>query len=350
MVSLTRRAFNVGTISTAAMALVAVKTAAAADVTIVVNGSGGGLAELIKTLFEDPFTAQTGVKVRSTAPVSLPKLKAMVESGNVEWDLTELNGDDVALATEGGWLEPIDYSIIDPKGELPAVAKLPTAIVRASYSTVIAYRTDKFGQDRAPKSWADFWDIKNFPGPRSLENSPKGNLEFALLADGVPIDKLYPIDVDRAFAKLDQIKEHIPVWWENGAQHVQLLVDGEVNMTSCWNGRITPLKSEGKPVDITFSQGALMLSYLGIPKGAKHPKEAMEFMKFRMNPKIAAEFVKKIPYPGFVPGMMELLDPAFVVTLPTAPANAAVQYRFDSEWWGKNLEKVQARWNEWMLT
>lgn len=347
MVSLTRRAFNVGA-SSLVLAGLGARSAAAQDVTIVVNGSGGSLAEVIKKLFEDPFTKATGIKVRATAPVSLPKLKAMVESGNVEWDLTELNGDDVARASEAGWLEPIDYALIDPNNVLPEVAKLRDAVVRASYSTVFGYRTDRFA-GKAPKSWADFWDVKNFPGPRSLENSPKGNLEFALLAAGVPLDKIYPIDVDKAFAKLDELKDHIPVWWENGAQHVQLLVDGEVNMTSCWNGRISPLKKEGKPVDISWNGGALMLSYLGIPKGAKHPKEAQLFLKYRMDPKAAAEFVKIIPYPGFVPGMMELLEPEFVATLPTAPQNAAVQFRFDPSWWAQNLDKVQKRWNDWLL-
>ena len=347
MANLTRRAFSIGTASVA-LAASALRPAFAEDVEIVVNGSGGSLAEVLKKLFEDPFTEATGIKVRSTAPVSLPKLKAMVESGNVEWDLTELNGDDVALATEAGWLEQIDYSIVDPENKLPEMAKLPTAMVRASYSTVMAYRSDRF-EGKAPKTWADFWDVAAFPGPRSLENSPKGNLEFALVAAGVPLDKIYPIDVDKAFEKLDEIKDHIPVWWENGAQHVQLLIDGEVNMTSCWNGRITPLKKEGKPVDISWDGGALMLSYLGIPKGAKHPKEAMEFMKYRMDPKASAEFVKMVPYPGFVPGMMELLEPEFVATLPTAPENAAVQFRFDGDWWAKNLETVQKRWNEWLL-
>jgi len=347
MMKLSRRAFTLG--ATVAVGALTVRPVFAQDIEIVVNGSGGALAETIKKLFEDPFTKQTGIKVRTTAPVSLPKLKAMVESGNVEWDLTELNGDDVALATKAGWLETLDYSILDPKNELPAIAKSPTALVRASYSTVIAYRTDKFPADKAPKSWADFWDVTAFPGPRTLENSPKGNLEFALLADGVPLDQLYPIDVDRAFKKLDELKEHIPVWWTTGAQHVQLLIDGEVSMTSCWNGRITPLKNEGKPVDITFNGGALMLSYLGIPKGAKHVKEAQEFMKFRMDPVAAAEFVKMVPYPGFVPGMMELLTPEFAATLPTAPANAEVQFRFNSDWWAENLEKVQTRWNEWLL-
>jgi putative spermidine/putrescine transport system substrate-binding protein len=344
----TRRGFGLGL--TASVSILALSRAAYAadEVTIVVNGSGGSLAEALKTLFEDPFTAATGIKVQATAPVSLPKLKAMVETGNVEWDLTELNGDDVVIAEREGWLEPLDYSIIDPDNELPEMAKKPYAFVRATYSTVLAFRTDRYAE--APKDWADFWDVEKFPGPRSLQNAPRCNLEFALLADGVPRDQLYPLDVDRAFAKLDEIKPHIPVWWTNGAQHVQLLIDGEVNMTSCWNGRITPLKAEGKPVDITWNGGGLLLSYLGIPKGAKHPQEAMLFIRFRNDPAASAEFVKIMPYPGFNPKMMDLLSPELVATLPTAPENAAVQFEVNDKWWSENNEALTQRWNEWLLT
>lgn len=345
--TITRRNFNLGSVA-ALGALAAPAIARAEGTTIVVNGSGGSLETVIRDMFELPFTEQTGIKVRASAPVSLPKLKAMVESGNVEWDLTELNGDDVVIATKNGWLEELDYSIIDPEGLLPKMAKEPTALVRASYSTVLAYRTDRYKGDQ-PSSWADFWDVERFPGPRSFENSPKGTLEFALLAEGVAPEDLYPLDVERALSKLDEIKAHIPVWWSTGAQHVQLLIDGEVNMTSCWNGRISPLQTEGKPVAITFNEGALMLSYMGMPKGAPHPKEAMEFLKFRLNPKLAADFVKVVPYPGFVPGMFDYLEPDFVETLPTAPKNAAAQFKFNSQWWAENLEEVTERWTEWTL-
>ena len=343
---LTRRSFGIA-LAASVSSLALARAAFASDVTIVVNGSGGSLAELLKKIYEDPFTAETGIKVQATAPVSLPKLKAMVETGNVEWDLTEMNGDDVVIAEKEGWLEPMDYSIIDPDNELPDSAKKPFAFVRSSYSTVLAYRTDRY--DEAPQGWTDFWDVEKFPGPRSLQNSPRCNLEFALLADGVPLDQLYPLDVDRAFRKLDEIKPHITVWWTNGAQHVQLLIDGEVNMTTCWNGRITPLKAEGKPVDITWNGGGLLLSYLGIPKGAKHPKEAMEFIRFRNNPEASAEFVRQMPYPGFNPKMMELLEPEFVATLPTAPENAAVQYEVSDMWWAENNEAMAKHWNEWLL-
>ena len=346
MTKLTRR-HALGAILAGAVGLAA--TGAAAQVTITVNGSGGGLATTITKIYEEPFTKATGIKVKATAPVSLPKLKAMVESGNVEWDMTELGGSDVIEATKHGWLQPVDWKVVDPDNKLPDIAKRPNAMVTATFSTVLAYRTDKFPAGKQPKTWADFWNVKDFPGPRALQNSPVGNLEFALLADGVAPDKLYPLDVERAFKSLDRIKSAVTVWWTTGAQHVQLLVDGEVFMTSVWNGRITPLRKEGKPVAISFAGGALQLSYWGIPKGAKHPKEAMQYMKTRLDPVAGVEFVSQVPYPGFIPGLIERLEPAVARDLPTHPDNVAAQYKFDPEWWAERRAALTERWNAWLL-
>ena len=70
-----------------------------------------------------------------------------------------------------------------------------------------------------------------FPGKRGLKKEPNVNLEWALLADGVPPEKVYevlgtPQGLERAFKKLDTIKGSI-VWWQAGAQAPQLLADGE---------------------------------------------------------------------------------------------------------------------------
>ncbi len=347
MKKITRRRFAAGI--AVAGAAVFMAGPAAAQVTITVNGSGGSLAQTITRVYEEPFTKETGIKVRSTAPVSLPKLKAMVESGNVEWDMTELGGSDVIEATKHGWLQPVDWKFVDPENKLADIAKRPNAMVTSTFSTVIAYRTDKFPEGKGPKNWADFWNVKGFPGPRALQNSPVGNLEFALLADGVAPDKLYPLDVERAFKKLDQIKDKITVWWTTGAQHVQLLIDGEVVMTTVWNGRITPLRREGRPVALSYQGGSLQLSYWGIPKGAKHPKEAMMYMRTRLDPEKGKQFVAEVPYPGFIPGLIERLDPAVARDLPIHPDNVAVQFRFDPEWWAPRRAALTERWNAWLL-
>jgi putative spermidine/putrescine transport system substrate-binding protein len=325
------------------------RQAAAQNVTITVNGSGGSLAKSLERIYEKPFTAETGIGVRATAPVSLAKLKAMVQTGNMEWDLTEMGGADMIEGVKNGWLTEIDWSIVDPDSKLPALARQKYGMVTSTFATVIAYRTDKFG-GKAPQSWADFWDQKAFPGPRTLQDSPVQNLEFALLADGVPADKLYPLDVERAFKKLDEIKRHVVTWWSTGAQQVQLLVDGEAVMGTVWNGRVPPLKKEGKPVGIIWNGGAMQLSYWAVPKGAKHPKEAMRYMATRLNPDKGAEMVKDSPYPGFAPGLIEKLPEDVAKQLPIYPDNVKVQFTFNPEYWSEHRPKLTERWAAWLLT
>jgi putative spermidine/putrescine transport system substrate-binding protein len=345
--ALTRRALAAGSLGAAlAGSTLPVR---AQGVTITVNGSGGSLAQILTRIYELPFTQATGIRVRPTAPVSLARLRAMVETGNMEWDLTEMGAHDLIEAEQNGWVQAVDWDVVDPERKLPELARHRYGMVTSTFSTVLAFRTDKFG-GRKPNGWADFWDVRGFPGPRALQDSPVQNLEFALLADGVAPDKLYPLDIDRAFRKLDQIKPHVATWWRTGAQHVQLLLDGEAVMTSVWNGRITPLRNEGRPVDITWKGGALQLSYWSIPKGARYPKEAMQYMRWRLDPVRGAEFVKEIPYPGFIPGLMEKLDERTARDLPTYPENVAAQYTFDPAWWAARRGPLTERWSAWLLT
>lgn len=348
MTGMNRRDIGRRMIAAAALATPLIRIARAQNVTITVNGSGGSLARTIERLYEKPFTAQTGIGIRATAPVSLAKLKAMVETGNMEWDLTEMGAADMVEAIRNNWLTEIDWSVVDPDRKLPEIARQKFGMVTSTFSTVMAYRTDKF-RGRAPNSWGDFWDVRAFPGPRTLQDSPMHNLEFALIADGADKDKLYPLDVDRAFRKLDQIKPHVATWWTTGAQQVQLLLDGEAVMGTVWNGRVTPLKKEGKPVEISWGGGALQLSYWAVPKGAKNPREAMRYMMTRLDPEKGAEFVREAPYPGFIPGLIERLPPDVARQLPIHPDNLAAQYQFSADFWSEHRAKLTERWAAWLL-
>src|SRR5437868_3754900 len=146
--------------------------------------------------------------------------------------------------------------------------------------TNLCYRADKF-RDGGPKSWVDFWDVKKFPGSRGLciNDSPR-TLIFALLADGVPADRLYPLDIERAFKKLNEIKPHIKVWWREGNQSQQLIRDGEVDMMSIWNGRATELKLAGVPVELVWNGAVRSTSTWCVLKGAPNRKLAWEFIQF----------------------------------------------------------------------
>ena len=152
----------------------------------------------------------------------------------------------------------------------------PYSVAYEFYSSVLAYSQKKFSAGAAPQSWADFWDVKKFPGRRALRNHPLATLEAALMADGVAPDKLYPLDVDRAFKKLEEIKPHITVWWTSGAQSAQLLNDGEVDMVMAWNGRVSALTKEGAKVAYTYNQGILQSTSLCILKDAPNLATAVQ--------------------------------------------------------------------------
>jgi len=177
--------------------------------TVYVNTWGGSWTAAEDAAFFKPFTEATGIQVRTVAPVSYAKLKAQVGSGNYEWDITAITKSDWLRAEREGLVEPIDWTIVQ-KDKLFPDAVFANGIGYCALGTNLCYRKDKF-PNGGPQSWADFWDVKKFPGNRSLFNNAACTLVFALLADGVPADKIYPLDVDRGFKKLDEIKPDIKV-------------------------------------------------------------------------------------------------------------------------------------------
>jgi len=313
------------------------------------NSSGGMLQKAQQAAYFTFYERDTGIKVIYSAPANFAKLKMMVESGNVEWDITELPMRDYERAVRDGLLEPLDWSVIDPNNEIPEQHRLKWAYPGSAYSTILGYRTVKYSIKNHPRTWAEFWDVKRFPGGRSLRNHPDDNLEFALMADGVPGEKLYPLDIERAFRSLDRIKPYITVWWTVGAQPAQLLSDGEVEFATSWNGRIATIKSEGAPVEIEWNQGLLKVSRYGIPKGAKHKKNAMLMLKYMARAEGQAIAAKLTGYTGFNKRLGEYLDPDIAKSLCTYPENAKVQVVQDAKWWLMNADKVTEMWQSWKL-
>lgn len=315
---------------------------------IVVNDSGGATQQANRKTFYNAFEKQTGVKIVNTSPVDLGKLKAMVASGNIEWAVTEIAGPDAVTAERMGLLEPLDHSVIDLSKFPEHLRNRKFVFPKSVYSTVIGYRSDTF-KNGGPKSWADFFDLQKFPGPRTMQNSPIEQLEFALLADGVPMDKLYPLDVDRAFKKLDTIKKHVAVWWTTGAQSAQILIDKEAVIGTAWNGRYHSLIKEGAPIQIEWNQGAIKESAFGIPKGAKDAYWGQRVLAAMADAKLQGEYASIIGYPGVNLEATQHTDPKMVPFLPTNPENLSKQFWIDLNWWADNGQQVQERWARWML-
>jgi len=316
---------------------------------IVMNDSGGATQAANRKTFYDAFEKRYGITVNTTSPVNLGKLKAMVASGNIEWTVTEVAGPDAVLAARLGLLEPLDLKVVDLSNFAPGVRDAKYVFPKSAYSTIIGYRTDVFKEGQGPKNWAEFFDVKKFPGPRTMQNSPTENLEFALLADGVPADKLYPLDVDRAFRKLDQIKPYVAVWWTTGAQSAQILVDKEAVIGTAWNGRYYDLVKKGAPIAMEWTGGALKASAFGIPKGAKDAYWGQRLLALAADPKLQGAYASIIGYPGLNLDATKYTDPQIVPYLPTSPENLPKQWWVNLEWWADNGPAVQERWSRWIL-
>ena len=197
--------------------------AAQADELSVISFGGANKEAQVKAYYE-PFTKATGTKVvAGEYNGEMAKLKAMVETNSVSWDVVEVESSEVARGCDEGFFEKLDYKVIGSKGDFIPGAATKCGVGMFVYSTVIAYDSSKL--KAAPTSWADFWDVKKFPGKRGLRKTAKYALEAALLADGVAQKDVYavlatPAGVDRAFKKLDELKPNIQ-WWEAGAQAPQ---------------------------------------------------------------------------------------------------------------------------------
>jgi len=220
------------------------------------------------------------------------------------------------------------------------------------WAQVMAYRTDAF-KGAVPKGWADFWDIAKFPGDRAMFGTSGGGwpeMEFALMAAGVPPDKLYPLDIDRALASYDKIKKSVVKWWDAGAVPIQLLTDREVAMTTVWNGRMAALQAAGVPAAISWPQGLLKRDAWGVPKGAKNKENAMKFAAYSTMAIPQARVSLGIPYGSINSKSNEYIPPERLAILPSAPdiKKQLVSYNYD--WWIDNRDTVITRFNKWLLS
>lgn len=319
--------------------------------TLYVNSWGGSFTAAQDAAYFKPFTAATGIQIRTVTPVSYGKIKAQVQSGSYQFDMTSVSSMQWLRASREGLAEPIDWTIVK-KETLQPDSVVADGYGIASYiqGTNLCYRSDKF-PDGGPGSWADFWDVKRFPGNRSLcINDAFRTLTFALLADGVPRDRLYPLDIERAFRKLEQIKPHIKVWWREGTQSQQLIRDGEVDLMSIWNARATELKQQGVPVELVWNGAVRSTSTWCVLKGAPNRKLAWEFIQFATEARPQAEFNTRLYYGPVNPAAYAFIPPAIRVQLPTYPANLAVSVKGDDQWEADRIAQVEERFTQWVAS
>ena len=256
-----------------------------ADPVTVVSWGGSYGAAQDAALFKDA-SINSGIAINRESGASMSKTCLQVQSGSVTWDLVVTGSGGAASAAAKGCLEKIDYSVVDVSNFYPNLYS-DYCVGSDVFATVMSWNTDKYGEPGsagAPKSWADFWDVKKFPGTRAYRaNNVDGVLEPALMADGVPAEKVYEVlstkaGMMRAINKIRELKPHIAVFWGSGAQQAQLMKDAEVDMSTGWNGRFDNAKKDGAKVGYTFNQALLDYDCFAMPKGAPNKDLAMKFL------------------------------------------------------------------------
>jgi putative spermidine/putrescine transport system substrate-binding protein len=335
-----------------ALALIAPRPAVAADSLTIVSW-GGAYSESQREAFYKPFAKDTGIQVTEEEyNGEIAKIRAMVESNNVTWDVMDLDTQTAIAACAEGILETIDWDKLGlDRSRFIGGDVTDCAVPNIVYSTVLAYDKDKL--TNGPTSIADIFDLKKFPGKRSLQKNPFVNLEWALIADGVPQGDVYkllatPEGVDRAFKKLDTIKDQV-VWWEAGAQPPQLLADGEVIMASGWNGRFyNAVKKDGKNFVIVWDQQGIDWDWWGTPKGDPHLDNVYKFISYASQPDKMADQTHYISYGPANKDAVPNINPEVLKDLPTAPANMETALVVDANFWADHGEELREKFAAWL--
>ena len=313
-------------------------------------GWGGEYQDAQEEALLAPFTAATGAGIQIKVG-ELDRLRLQVDEQQGSWDLLTLPAEEVLVLGRQGYLEPIDYSIVEKSVVQPEVT-LQYGVGAAYFSTVIAYQR----ADSAPSGWPAFGNVTPLDDgtvpdaaqARALRRSPVGTLEFALLADGVPLTDLYPIDLERALTSLDRIRGNVLVWYEDSKQPVELLIADQVSMASAWNVRPWQL-GVADDIRVQWNGGMLSADVWVVPKGAPNADVAMDLINYATRSVPAANFSRLVPYGPVNPGALSLLRPERLADLPTAPANLERQFVQNWAWWADNVEAVTLRFEDWLL-
>jgi putative spermidine/putrescine transport system substrate-binding protein len=335
---------------TLAAIFASVQNASGRDLTIV--AWGGNTQDAQRQIYFVPFAKETGKTVlEETWDGGIGVLQAKVKAGHPNWDVVQVEADELALGCADGLFEKIDWERMGGKERFISSAVSDCGVGAFVWSTAIAFDGSKMSS--GPKSWADFWDTARFPGKRALRKGPKYTLEFALLADGVPADKVYDVlstkeGVDRAFRKLDQLKGSL-LWWESGAQALQLLASGEVAMASAYNGRIAGInRTENRNFKIVWPGSIYAVDSWVVLKGAENRKAGEDFIAFASRPENLAKLPRYVAYGLPKIDATNLVPPELQAEMPTSPQNLESAIPLNVDFWIDNSETLTSRFNAWL--
>lgn len=337
-----RREIMLGLMALAGLPVLSASPASAAANEIVVANWGGPAATALAKVWGQIAQEKLGAKLVIDGSGPTPgKIRAMADAKKVIWDVIDANVGGSIMLGNLGLVEEIDYSVVGHKVQKQYEYKY--AVCNYIFSYVLAYNGKTLG--KAPTSWADFWNVKDFPGKRSLRASCPGQLECALIADGVPLDKIYPIDLPRALDKIKQIKEHT-IFWKSGSQSEDLFRQNEIVMSNMWHNRTNLLRQETKgAIDWIWDGAVIAPAVWMVPKGNPAGRQkAMQMIAEFLDPARQAELFTLIGMGPSNPAAAALIPEELRRYNPSEPANLAKQIHVSEEWYGENLAKAEAEY------
>lgn len=339
-------------LAAAAMLLAWTAAAAARDLSVVARGET--MTRAMREVFVNPFAAATGLSAEAdTWDGGLDVLRDKLKNPDTNtWDVVQVDADELATGCGEGLFEKLDWSAVGGKDHYASQAVSDCGVGAALSATILAWDKDKF---QTTPSWADFWDVAKYPGKRGLMKGVRGNLEIALLADGVAPADIYKTlatadGVDRAFRKLDQLKPYI-VWWQTEADAARILGSGDVLMTSAPSGGITTaMRAEPRNFGIQWAQALYEMTSWAVLKGSPNAKLAQQFLYFAGTPPIEARLVRVAGVSGLAKGVHDALPPDLQAISPSNPTYLQTALRLDTGFWHDNLAKLRARFDAWLAT
>lgn len=322
----------------------------ARDLTVV--GWGGSTQDAQRETAFKPFEKTLGKPVLDQSwEGGIGVIQAKLQAGTPNWDVVLVESDELVQGCTDGLFEKLDWSAFGGKQKFIPPAVSECGVGSYVWSMGLAY--DGNVLKSGPTSWNDFWDTKKFPGKRGLRKGPKYTLEFALMADGVAPSDVYkvlatPNGVDRAFKKLDQIKKNL-IWWDSGAQSLQLLASGQVVMLAAYNGRITGIdRSDKKNFKFVFPESIYATDSWVILKGSPNKADAVKFIAFASQPEIQAKLPAYIAYGTTNLQAATLVPQQYRADLPTTDANMKSALPIDVDFWTDNIGPLTQRFNAWL--
>ena len=359
-------------------------TAAALGATAAFAGSHGNMTDSMTLVswggayqksqikaYAEPYQAMNeGLEIvwDESSAEAVAKMRAMNEAGNITWDLVDVTAASAMRLCDEGLAMEIDHDELlapapdgtDASDDFGDLIVSDCFIPQIVYSTTVGYRTDLVG-DTPPTSICALFDTETYPGKRSLEKRPINTMEWALYCDGVAKEDIYDVleteeGQDRAFAKLDTIKDDV-VWWSAGADTPQLLADGEVIMGSTYNGRLFSLiEEQDQPVEMLWDMQVFDLDGWIIPEGL--PEERLnrvkDFVRFATDTQRLADQAKYISYgparasSAPLVGEHAELGIDMAPHMPTDPNNAQNTMLYNYEWWADYRDDLDAKFQAWL--